>query len=51
MQAQMLRSREIMLANMGKRKDHMQAFQLAFPQQEQQQTQTMMAFLETATKK
>jgi len=45
-QAQMLRSRETMLANMGKQKDHTQAFQLAFLQQEQQQTQTMMALLE-----
>ena len=40
-----------MLANIRKRKDEMQASQMAFPQQEQQQTQTMMASLETATKK
>ena len=50
-QAQMLRSRETVLANMGKRKGQMQAFQLAFLQEEQQQTQTMMALLETVTKK
>ena len=43
--------REIMLVNMGKQKDQMQAFQLAFLQQEQQQTQAMLALLETVTKK
>ena len=40
-----------MLVNMGKQKDQMQAFQLAFLQQEQQQTQAMLALLETVTKK
>ena len=34
-----------MLANMGEQKDKMQSLQLAFLQQEQQQTKTMMAFL------
>ena len=42
---------ETMLVNMGKQKDQMQAFQLAFLQQEQQQTQAMLALLETVIKK
>ena len=50
-QARMLRSRETMYSNMGKQKYQMQAFQLAFLQQEQQQTQTMIALLETVIKK
>ena len=45
-QAQIFQSQKAMIANMSKQDDQMQTLQIAFLQQQQQQTQAMMALLE-----
>lgn len=42
----MFQSQEAMIANMSKQQDYMQTLQIAFLQQQQQQTQAVMALLE-----
>ena len=50
-QSHMFKTQEAMITNMAKQQDQMQTLQMAFLQQQQQQTQAMMVLLEGLAKK